>query len=172
MSDLRGTRTIPCHKRKLFKEPIGTLITENDLKKISKKGDLITVGDVVSLTVNSNGITPRLSVYDGMTERREMTGFASFAESKGWEPVSVTNPAGTITAELVDAIRNALSHPGSSIIRVNGEEDMATLPCILLSENGTNVIYGWPGKGMMLVTADDIIKKKMYGLWEQTEETQ
>ena len=163
---------IPEHKRGLFKEPIGSLITENDLKKINKKGKLVTVGDVVSLTVNSNGITPHLSIYDGMTERREMTGFASFVESKGWKTVDVTNPAGTMTAELVDAIKNALSQPEKSVIRVNGEEDLATLPCILLSRNGTNVIYGLPGKGMMLITTDDIIREKMKELWEQTEEIQ
>jgi uncharacterized protein (UPF0218 family) len=162
---------IPENKRELFKEPFGTLIKENDLKSIGK-GKLITVGDVVSLTVNRNGIVPDISVYDGMTERHEMIDFASYVEDMGWNPVSVTNPAGTITADLVNAIKNALSGSEKIVIRVIGEEDLATLPCILLSPEGTNVIYGWPGKGMMLITTDKHIKRKTEELFEQTEEFQ
>jgi uncharacterized protein (UPF0218 family) len=162
---------IPENKRELFKEPLGTPIKENDLKKIGN-GKLITVGDVVSLTVNRNGITPDISVYDGMTERREMTEFESYVKDKGWEPVTVANPAGTITAELVTAVKNALTGTEKKVIRVTGEEDLATLPCILLSPEGTNIIYGWPGKGMMLIVTTGSIKKRTEELLEQTEEFQ
>jgi len=169
MSDIRRSRKIPDEKREFFKEPLGTPIHENDLKKL-KSGKLITVGDVVSLTVNRMGITPDIAVYDGMTERREMTEFASYVRNTGQEPMVVTNPAGTITAELVRTIENALSGPDKVTIRVIGEEDLAVIPCILLTQIGTNVIYGWPGKGMMLVTTDESIKEKMKQLLEQTEE--
>jgi uncharacterized protein (UPF0218 family) len=172
MIDIRRSRTIPDGKRELFKGPVGSLIDENDLKKMDRKKKLITVGDVVSLTVSRNGIVPDVAVYDGMTERREMTEFASFVEDKGWKTVSVTNPAGTITAELVNAIENALSGNEKITIRVVGEEDLAVLPCILLVPIGTNIIYGWPGKGMMLISTDERIKKKTEGLLEQTEEFQ
>jgi uncharacterized protein (UPF0218 family) len=170
MADLRRTRTIPDEKRGLFKEPIGSLINENDLKKLDTRNKLITVGDVVSLTVSGMGIVPDIAVYDGMTERREMTAFASVAESKGWVTDTVTNPAGTMTAELVQAIKNALSGQGRKVIRVIGEEDLAVMPCILLSPIGTNIIYGMPGKGMMLVTTDEHIRKRTEGLLEHMEE--
>ncbi|MCL2890365.1 MAG: DUF359 domain-containing protein, partial [Methanomassiliicoccaceae archaeon] len=109
MDDIRKTRRVPGDKRELFKEPFGSLIQENDLKKIGKTNKMITVGDVVSLTAVNNGIVPDVAVYDGMTERREMTEFAALAESNGWITDTVTNPAGTITAELFDAVKNALS---------------------------------------------------------------
>jgi len=169
MTDLRRTRTIPEEKRELFKEPLGTLIKENDLKEPKGK-KLITVGDVVSLTVNRNGIRPDIAVYDGMTERREMTEFANLVKSKGWETIEVINPAGTITSELVNAVRNALSGKKKITIRVIGEEDLAVIPCILLAPIGTDVIYGWPGKGMMLVTTDERIIKRTQELLEDTEE--
>jgi len=168
MTDIRRSRKIPDEKREFFKEPLGTPIQENDLKKLN--GKLITVGDVVSLTLNRNGIVPDIAVYDGMTERREMTEFASFVDDKGQKPKVVTNPAGTITAELVRTIENALNGQEKVTIRVIGEEDLAVIPCILLSQIGTNVIYGWPGKGMMLVTTNESTKKKMEQLLEQTEE--
>ena len=168
--DLRRSRRVPDDKRDLFKEPLGSFIQENDLRKIDRKNRLIAVGDVVSLTAINNGIVPDIAIYDGMTERREMTGFAVLAESNGWVTDTVTNPAGTITAELIDAVRNALSGNARRTIRVIGEEDLATLLCILLSPIGTNVIYGWPGKGMMLITTDEHIKKRTEELLEQTEE--
>jgi uncharacterized protein (UPF0218 family) len=170
MVDIRRSRRVPDDKREFFKEPFGIPIEENDLQKIN--GKLITVGDVVSLTVVRNGIIPDIAIYDGMTERREMTGFASYVEDKGWIPVTVTNSAGTMTAELMDAVKNALTGSERIVIRVIGEEDLATVPCILLSPMGTNIIYGWPGKGMMLITTDESIKKRTEELFEITEEFQ
>jgi uncharacterized protein (UPF0218 family) len=169
MIDPGRTRRIPDEKRELFREPFGTPIEENDLTKLNKNNKLITVGDVVSLTVNRNGIVPDIAVYDGMTERREMTEFAAFVEDKGWRTCDVINPAGTITAELANAVRNALSGSGKKVIRVIGEEDLAALPCILSAPNGTNIIYGWPGKGMMLIVNDDDIKKRAEALIKEME---
>jgi len=119
--------------------------------------------------VMKRGIVPDLSIYDGMTERREMTEFASFVKNKGWEETVVRNEAGTITAELIAAVRNALNGK-KEIIRVEGEEDLAVIPCILLSPEGTNIIYGWPGKGMKLIATDENIRKKALRLMEMTEE--
>jgi len=130
---------------------------------------MITVGDVVSLTVAKQGIVPDLSIYDGLTERREMTEFAAFVKNKGWEETVVRNEAGTITAELIAAVANALNGK-NEIIRVEGEEDLATIPCILLSPEGTNIIYGWPGKGMKLIVTDENIRKKARHLTEMMEE--
>jgi len=170
MDDIRKTRRVPDDKRELFKEPFGSFIKENDLKKIDRTKKLITVGDVVSLTAVNSGVVPDVAIYDGMTERREMTEFAVLAESNGWVTDTVTNPAGTITAELFDAVENALSGNTRRTVRVIGEEDLATLPCILLSPIGTNIIYGWPGKGMMLITTDEDIVRRIKELLEQTEE--
>jgi uncharacterized protein (UPF0218 family) len=127
------------------------------------------VGDVVSLTAVKQGVVPDLSIYDGMTERKEMTEFATLVRDEGWEETVVRNEAGTITAELIAAIRNALNGK-NEIIRVEGEEDLAVIPCILLSPEGTNIIYGWPGKGMKLVVTDENIRKKAQYLMEMTEE--
>ena len=169
MIDLRRTRIIPEDKRGLFKEPVGELIDENDLKELNGK-KLITVGDVVSLTVNRNGIRPDIAVYDGVTERREMTEFADLVKSKGWKTVDVINPAGTITSDLVNAVKNALSGRKKITIRVIGEEDLAVIPCMILAPIGTDIIYGWPGKGMMLITTDEHIRKRTQELLKNTEE--
>ena len=160
-------RRVPADKRELFKEPIGSDLKESELVKHQDK-KIITVGDVVSLTMRKNGIRPILSVYDGYTERHEMTEFANLVE--GEEKEVVSNPAGVITDELDDAIRNALQSGGTDLIRVEGEEDLALMPCILYAPEGTEIVYGWPGKGMMVVSTDDVVKNRIEELWKMMED--
>lgn len=162
-------RRIPEGKLKEFKKPIGSPLEENDLKNIDAQNIIITVGDVVSLTLRKNGVIPRLSVYDGRTERRTMTEFATLVDELGEGRIEVTNVAGTVTCGMFDAVRNALSQK-IGLIHVDGEEDMAVIPCILLSPEGTRIIYGQPGEGMMLITTSGIIKKRAEELWNMMEE--
>jgi uncharacterized protein (UPF0218 family) len=163
------SRKVPDKNRELFKEPLGRDLKEEEMKVIGKKPKMITVGDRVSLTAIKQGIIPDLSIYDGKTERRVMTEFADIVKKEGWDETVVKNEAGTITAELITAIKNALNGK-KEIIRVEGEEDLAVLPCILLFPEGTNIIYGWPGKGMKLIVTDENIRKKARHLMEMTEE--
>ena len=160
-------RRVPEDKRHIFKEPIGSKLKESELTKYHDT-KIITVGDVVSLTMRRNGIRPILSVYDGYTERHEMTDFAALVE--GERKVTVNNPAGTITDELDDAVRNALTIGKTDLIRVDGEEDLALMPCILHAPEGAEVVYGWPGKGMMIVSTDDITRKRVEELWKMMED--
>ena len=158
---------LPEKDRQLFKEPIGTELYDSDLGAFDAQNTLITVGDVVSLTFRKHGITPFLSVYDGMTERREMTEFAILAEDEDKD--EVVNPAGTITRQLVESIRGRMEGSGG-LIKVDGEEDLALLPVIYLAPLGTDVVYGWPGKCMMRITTDEGIRAKIEQLLLRMEE--
>ena len=160
-------RRVPEDKREIFKECLGSELKESELNK-HKDSKIIAVGDVVSLTMRRNGIRPILSVYDGYTERHEMTEFANLVE--GEEKEVVSNPAGVITDELEDAIRNALTTGKTDLIRVDGEEDLALMPCILYAPEGAAVVYGWPGKGMMIVSTDDVTRKRVEELWKMMED--
>ena len=161
-------KRIPEGKRDLFKEPLGVELDEAELEQHNAE-KMITVGDVVSLTVRRNGMVPLLSIYDGFTERHEMTGFAAYVESHGLEERVVDNPAGSVTRELEDAIRNAITGD-AGIIRVEGEEDLAVMPCILHAPDGYDIVYGWPGRGMMCVTTDERIRKRVKELWNKMED--
>lgn len=114
-------------------------------------------------------MVPLLSIYDGFTERHEMTGFATYVESHGLEERVVNNPAGSVTRELEDAIRNVITGD-TGILRVEGEEDLALMPCVLYAPDGYDIIYGWPGKGMMCVTTDERIRKRVKELWNEMED--
>ena len=78
---------------------------DSELDSISDETTYLTVGDVVSLAFRKRGIRPRLSVYDGSTERREMTEFAKLVEDEPKE--EVVNPAGEITASMAGASKGA-----------------------------------------------------------------
>ena len=150
---------LPEESRDAFKEPIGREMYDGELDSYVVETSLVTVGDVVSLTFRKHGFMPSLSVYDGRTERREMTEFAKLVQDE--EKIEVVNPAGMITA--------AIGGTGGLLL-VDGEEDLALLPCILMSPDGTDVVYGWPGKCMMLVKVDAAIKEKAMGLMALLEE--
>ncbi len=158
---------LPKEDRQVFKEQIGTELYDSDLEQFHAQTTLITVGDVVSLTFRKHGIRPFLSIYDGMTERREMTEFAILVENE--EKDEVVNPAGRITRELADCIRRRIEGSGG-LIKVDGEEDLALMPAILLAPLGTDIVYGWPGKCMMRVTTDECIRSKIEQMLFRMEE--
>jgi len=149
---MSGRRLQP-ELREEFQRPVGRDLPDEELKHYHAK-QIITVGDVVSLTVREYGLVAILSVYDGFTERRELTGFADLVKREGLAETVVGNPAGTITSQLDDAVRNALDGTPGRIIRVEGEEDLALLPCVLYAPDGAVVVYGWPGKGMKAIDVD------------------
>ena len=68
--------------------------------------------------------------------------------------LSAQNPAGEVTPSLIESIDAALHSDQTACIEVDGEEDLAPLIVHLLSPLGTNVIYGQPGKGVVLRITD------------------
>ncbi len=162
-------RKLPEDRRELFRRPMGRDLGENELIILDNGSKLVTVGDVVSLVVRKHGIVPFLSIYDGRTERHEMTEFSSLVKESGWEEIEVRNPPKMITAELIEAVKNAFEGK-THIIKVDGEEDLAAVACMVLAPCGTNIVYGWPGKGMKLVTTDEQVRKEAETLIEMMEE--
>lgn len=162
-------RKLPDDRRYLFKRSIGRDLEEEEIIKLDKGSKLVTVGDVVSLVVRKYGVVPFLSIYDGMTERHEMTEFSNLVKNNGWEEIKVRNPPKMITAELIEAVKNAFKG-NTHIIKVEGEEDLATIVCMAFAPYDTNIIYGWPGKGMKLVTTNELVRKEAEMLIEMMEE--
>jgi len=50
------------------------------------------------------------------------------------------------------------------VIMVDGEEDLAVLPAVLLSPATSIVMYGQPGIGGVLVRVDDAVRKRVGSL--------
>ncbi|MDG6220690.1 MAG: DUF359 domain-containing protein [Candidatus Thermoplasmatota archaeon] len=153
-------KKLPENLRERLKEPIGPVMTGKELAEVMSSAErLITVGDVVTGFALENGITPHLSLVDRKTRREENLD----APCGDWDREAwVSNPPGMISDILVTLIEIATRSMGrgkKTLVMVDGEEDMASLPCISLAPEGTTVIYGLPDVGAAVVVVSDETRK-------------
>lgn len=158
---------LPEDLRDELKEPVGPIFTDVDELLALVDGPIIAIGDVVTAHLERAGRRPDLAIVDERTERRPVDDEVRAAIS---EPdVTVENPAATLTGELVAAMRAGLAADGPYTLLVDGEEDLAALPAVLLVPAGGSVVYGQPGEGMVLVSVDAEAKAGVRELLERFE---
>jgi Uncharacterized protein conserved in archaea len=110
---------------------------------------LVTVGDVVTYHVLEAGVVPFVALVDDRTERTAVDDRVAdrVAAATFDREVTATNPAATLTAELLSALRAALDSDETTLVGVDGEEDLATLPAVVAAPANGSVVYGQPGEG-------------------------
>ncbi len=109
---------------------------------------VVTVGDIVSIETLKAGIPVNLRIVD-YRSMREPVPRVSFPTRNTYR---AKNPAGGITMEAWNAIKQAMKNR-EAVILVEGEEDLLALPAIIESPNYAFVIYGQPSQGLVVVTA-------------------
>jgi uncharacterized protein (UPF0218 family)/phosphopantetheine adenylyltransferase len=130
-------------------------------------GGIIAVGDVSVETLLEMGVTPDIGLVDGMTKRSELIEKVDLSSFDIL--LKADNPAGAITPSLIDSIDAALHNDQTTCIEVDGEEDLAPIIVHLLAPLGTNVIYGQPGKGVVLRITSLAAKEQCRGLLSRFE---
>ncbi len=143
--------------RKRLSEPLGPVISTEESDFLSGEF-VISVGDVCSITLYHRGIMPHLAVLDGRTKRSSHTETVTF---DGYSVIRVRNPQGTISSEMWSAVEKAMESAEKTLIIVEGEEDLAALPCILMAPEGAYVVYGIPDEGMCVVKVDENARNKV-----------
>ena len=130
---------------------------------------IATVGDICTIKIIEQIRVPNLMIIDYKTKRNVELDEAQtkIIESIDCHSVNIRNEAGTITDELINAIKEATYSNKTTKIIVDGEEDLATLPAIKLCENGAKVIYGMPDKGMVVVDVNQQTKERTNRLLER-----
>ena len=82
--------------------------------------------------------------------------------------LTVTNPAAVLSESLLLALRVAIAGAdadgANTLLTVDGEEDLATLPAVVAAPAGATVVYGQPGEGMVRVTVDEATKSEVRDL--------
>lgn len=141
-----------------LKTPLGPIYTDTQTLLADAGCPLIAIGDVVTHHLIEAGQAPAVALVDERTERSEVS--ADIAETidsfEGFDTVEqVANPAATLTAELLTALRSALDRDGSTLVDVDGEEDLAALPAVVAAPDGAAIVYGQPGEGMILADRGD-----------------
>lgn len=138
-----------------LKKPLGTLYKEvKEAKEL--KGRIISVGDAVSYELIKAGIYPDIAIVDGKIGREKTE-----LEIKGYESVKTENPAGRVTKELWDTVKKAIHKNAPLKIEVKGEEDLAVIPAVMNAPEGTKIVYGQPGEGIVVVEVNEQSKKKI-----------
>lgn len=157
---------LPETVRKFLKKPLGNLLTTLPLQTITKAPFTISVGDETTKRLLENGIIPHLSVIDfsiGRIKKYEKIEDLGFSPSM--KVVSAVNPPGILTPSLARAIKESfkdiVAHNKQEVIVVDGEEDLATLLCILFAPLSSVVLYGQPKQGLVVVNVTEEKKEEI-----------
>tara|TARA_B100000676_G_scaffold313550_1_gene397259 strand:+ start:21036 stop:22052 length:1017 start_codon:yes stop_codon:yes gene_type:complete len=117
-------------------------------------GPLIAVGDVTVKTLQDIGHCPDIALIDERTKREFWSGTLDIDENKYDNVINCKNKAGLLSVDLFESCKTAISNwsesKQSTIIRVDGEEDLAPLLLHPLAPLGAVILYGQPGKGVVV----------------------
>jgi len=165
---LPGTLVLTPELRRKLKEPLGRLIKgspDSVFEEVSKAAGgrrLITVGDVVTRNALKHGLKPWVAIVDGRAMRRPLPGRPE--ELGGWERVlRLVNHPGTISGDAWGVVGEAI-RKGRSLVVVKGEEDLLTIVAVLCAPEGSVVLYGQPGEGVILIEVSRAVKKAFRAL--------
>ncbi len=157
--------SLPDTLRDKLKEPIGLLVSEVELLRLLKgKEHIVSVGDQVTYTLLKHNIEPIFCIVDFKIKRnRYSDDIKDKIQSFGKKRVMIKNPPGCISSDLWDTVEAAFDNleKNSLRIEVDGEEDLAALPAILLAPRDVTIIYGLPNKGVVVVKTSKENKRKV-----------
>jgi uncharacterized protein (UPF0218 family) len=152
--------------RSELKDPFGPVSTDTAAVLDAAGDPLVTVGDIVTYHTLEAGRVPDLAFVDERTERAAVDDEVSDGiEDDRFDRVrAIENPPATLTAALLDALTGALATDEQTLVRVDGEEDLAALPAIAAAPDGASVCYGQPGEGVVHVTVDSETRERVVDL--------
>ena len=148
-----------------LKEPFGQLVTgPEDNPSVAmtevlahiegKSGPVIAVGDVTVRTLQDLNRPADIALIDGLTRREPWEGADGIDSSLYDRTLQCSSPAGSLTPSLLEACERAMKSWKEGrlthLIQVEGEEDLAPLILHPLAPLGAVVLYGQPGKGVVV----------------------
>ena len=148
--------------------PYGFLFTNNnsliDFLRKKKNSRIITIGDVVTSTLQSYDMIPFLSIIDGKTKR-----YIQMKINKE-NVIRVKNEKSVIRLSVMNLIQKILNDEikiDKNIILVDGEEDLLVIPAILFGKSNDIVLYGQPNAGAVLIVNNQFVKIRVKQIFEK-----
>ncbi|MFB6089741.1 MAG: GTP-dependent dephospho-CoA kinase family protein [Halobellus sp.] len=161
--------SLPTSLRSSLTEPFGP-VYEDAERLLSEAGrPIIAVGDVVTYHLRQAGHVPAVALVDGRTEREAVDAEIRETLSDPDHRRDVANEPGTLSEALLAALADAIADPDPITIVVDGEEDLAALPAVLVAPEGATVVYGQPGEGMVAVEVTAETKAEMRSLLSEMD---
>jgi hypothetical protein len=158
MPDTGPHLSLPDEARDAMREPLGPVIQESDLVLHVRRSDtIITVGDMVTVTLVDAGYQVALALFDYKTKRTDTRNFRERLQKLPGDRARARNPPATLTRELWTELENAMfkvNTGGRVLLEIEGEEDLGAIPAIMLAPDGAKVLYGMPDRGIVVVTVD------------------
>lgn len=150
-----------------LKKPFGTLIpdaqvTKEKIASAVRGARVMTVGDATTERLLAFGIVPDVAVVDGK-ERRSKRGYPEFDATV----ITCRNPAGFISKQAVDALKQALKAKPPVRVVVEGEEDLLALPVFAMAPDDAVVLYGQPLEGLVVVRITPARRKRAKNLMDR-----
>jgi cytidyltransferase-like protein len=172
---------LPKSLRRVLRRPLGRIFSS--ILQFSAKSSIvapktcefggcrmhISIGDVITRELQKTGITPTISVIDGKTQRKALND-AELNIILQKDCQYTLNEKGMIQTGAVRALNSLFDigqHKATKQLFITGEEDLLTLPAILLAPLGSYVWYGQRGKGAVCVHVTEKKKEKVYNLVRQ-----
>ena len=159
--------SLPESLRSAFKEPFGPVETDANALLADVDGPLIAVGDIVTYHFLQAGREPDVAVVDEHTKRERVDDAVRDAVVD--PDVTVSNPAGALSNALVRALGDAVAAAEPTTVFVDGEEDLAVLPAVMVAPVGASVVYGQPDAGMVHVPVTEETKAEFRALIDRMD---
>jgi adenylate kinase len=147
--------------RKSLAKPYGKFFGSIEKSMGYVKGtQMLSVGDQVSRALLSAGMMPDITVVDGKINRIPVKSGLKLR----CRTIRARNRSGTITGGLWRAAGEAVISRKPVKVEVEGEEDIAVLPLMLLAKDGASIIYGLFGKGVCVIKTGPASRKTASGI--------
>lgn len=143
-----------------FKKPLGKLYPnfEDAVDSIDSSEFLFSVGDMTTNNLIKHGLSPNIGIIDNIIQRKAHDHDLNYTNNI----LKVNNPPGTITNDLWETINIAIDNAvngNKQLIVVDGEEDLAVLPCIIMAPENSIILYGQPNEGLVFVDVSNVKNK-------------
>jgi uncharacterized protein (UPF0218 family) len=141
-----------------LKLPLGELIAGSPEEVVRKLSEIvkkekptltICVGDVISRRLFNSDVPVDVMIVDNKQMRKKLEPFEFRVERK----LYAENPSGTLRMGAWQAVKEAIERRNALLV-IDGEEDLLTLPAILLAPENSIVVYGQPNVGAVVVRVD------------------
>ena len=160
---------LPDDLRHELKDPLGPIYTDTAALLADAGDPIVAVGDMVTYHLLQAGRRPDVALVDGKTKRERVEREVTEAIDGFDDRVDAVNPPATLTDELLAALADALDRDGTTVVTVEGEEDLAALAAVVAAPDGAAVVYGQPDEGMVLATVDGDLRAECRQLLEAME---
>lgn len=173
--DTSGKLILPNSLRGAFKEPFGRIISQGEIQTsmlLHAKQGFICVGDKTTKTARELGILPRLSVIDLHVGRKPFGTIDQFHFPKEVVIHTIQSGPGYISQDVITFCKGYFAsntNQESSVLLINGEDDLVTLAVIVNAPLHTLVYYGQPKEGIVEVVVTQEIKQRCLHLLDQFE---